>query len=86
MLSATPTQLLVLQQGLGQLAGRARAVGLSDQDMAEWLLSLSARWLRAHGVSAANVHTWLDAELRDGVQLQPLIAAAAASNDFGGRR
>ena len=54
--------------------------------MAEWLLSLSVRWLKAHGVSAANVHTWVDLELRQGVELVPLVAAAAAANDFGGRR
>lgn len=59
---------------------------MTDQEMAEWLLALSGRWLRAHGVSAANVHTWLDLELAAAALPVPLVAAARASNDFGGRR
>lgn len=61
-------------------------VGLTDQEFAEWLLSLSARWLAAHGVSRTNIQLWVARELDQGPQLRPMVADAAAKNDFGGRR
>ena len=63
----------------------SRKAGVSDQELATWLFSLGARWLFAHGVSAANIHTWIAQELSAN-KLAPLIAGAAAPNDFGGRR
>jgi hypothetical protein len=62
-----------------------RERGVTDQELAEWVFSLGARWLHAHGVSATNIHLWIDREL-GGNKLTPLIAAARAANDFGGRR
>jgi hypothetical protein len=59
--------------------------GVSDQELAEWLFALGARWLVAHGVSPANIHAWIAHELSAN-RLAPLVAAAAADNDFGGRR
>jgi hypothetical protein len=85
-IAVSPSQLLALQQGLGLLATRARGVGLTDQEMAEWLLSLAGRWLTAHGVSNENVHAWLELELRNTVSPVPLVAAARTRNDFGGMR
>jgi len=79
-----------LTQHVAALATTARAHQLSDQDVAEWLLSLSARWLNAHGVARHNVQLWVDREMTIGAtpqhRLTPLIAAAASRNDFGGRR
>lgn len=49
------------------------------------MLGLGARWLQAHGVSATNVHLWIDRALAMPAPA-PLVAAAAAANDFGGRR
>lgn len=70
---------------LAQFATTTRAAGVSDQSMAEWLLGVGGRWLVAHGVSAANVHAWLDQQLGRRLPM-PLTAAAAAPNDFGGDR
>jgi hypothetical protein len=80
------TQSAFLARAFGSLVQVARKRGISDQPLAEWLLSLSVRWLNAHGVSAANVHTWVDRELSGGRVIVPLVAAAAAKNDFGGDR
>lgn len=80
-------QLLSLQ--VAQLARVAREKGLADQDVAEWLLSLSCRWLNAHGVSRENVQLWVAREMERGAttqKLTPLVAAAASANDFGCRR
>jgi hypothetical protein len=63
----------------------ARKHGVSDQELAEWLFALGARWLFAHGVSAENIHAWIARELELN-RIAPLVASAAAANDFGGRR
>lgn len=87
MLLLRPEQATRLQIVFGRLAVFARErIGLTDQEFAEWLLSTSSRWLAAHGVSRTNIHLWVDRELTEGPKLQPLIAAAASRNDFGGRR
>ena len=81
----TVQQRAHLQMAFAAFAAASRAAGVSDQSMAEWLLGVGGRWLVAHGVSAINVHTWLDQQL--GRRLPaPLAAAAAARNDFGGDR
>lgn len=82
----TATQLLTANNALGVLARSLRAVGVTDQEMCEWLLSLSSRWLHAHGVSAENIHAWAALEMREAHTPLPLIAAARARNDFGGKR
>lgn len=82
----TASQTLVAQRAIGFLARELRGVGVSDQDMAEWLLSLSCRWLAVHGVSVVNVHAWADAEMREAHSPLPLVAAARSRNDFGGSR
>lgn len=82
----TATQTLIAQQAISTLARALRGAGVSDQDMAEWLLSLSCRWLAVHGVSIANVHAWADAEMREAHSPLPLVAAARSRNDFGGGR
>ena len=61
-------------------------MGVRDQDVAEWMLSIGVRWLHAHGVSASNLHLWIDHEMTSGAKLAPLVAAAAARNDIGGQR
>jgi hypothetical protein len=68
-----------------RFARDARGVGLSDQELAEWMLDVGARWLQAHGVSAANVHAWIDQALSKSAPM-PLTAAARSANDFGSRR
>lgn len=87
MLALRPEQASRLQIVFGRLAVFARErIGLTDQEFAEWLLSVSARWLAAHGVSRSNIQLWIAHELDQGPQLQPMVAAAATRNDFGGRR
>ena len=87
VVSLRPDQATRLQIVFGRLAQFSRErIGLTDQEFAEWLLSVSARWLNAHGVSRTNVHLWVDRELTEGPKLQPMVAAAATANDFGGRR
>lgn len=87
MLSIRPDQVTRLQIVFGRLATFSRErIGLTDQEFAEWLLSVSARWLAAHGVSRTNIQIWVARELDQGPQLQPMVAGAAARNDFGGRR
>lgn len=81
----TSAQRSALQAALGDFARSARLALVSDQDMSEWLLSVSSRWLHAHGISRANVHQWVDYVLDQGAP-RPLTAAARASNDFGGGR
>lgn len=49
------------------------------------MLDVGARWLQAHGVSAANVHAWIDQSLGKAAPM-PLTAAARSVNDFGARR
>lgn len=81
----SPRQTDVLRVVFASFTRVVRARGVSDQELAEWLFSLGARWLHAHGVSATNIHLWIDREL-GGHKLTPLIAAARSANDFGGRR
>jgi len=83
-----PKQEATLQACVAALARRARSAGVTDQDVAEWLLSLAVRWLRAHGVTRENIHTWVNFELdrANKTRLSPLVAAAASPNDFGGGR
>jgi hypothetical protein len=82
----TASQLATAQTALTVFAQAMRSVGITDQEMAEWLLSLSVRWLRVHGVSPENIHAWSDLEMRESHSPLPLIAAARTRNDFGGRR
>lgn len=70
---------------LDRFATDARCVGLSDQELAEFMLEVGARWLAAHGVSATNVHLWIDRALAKPAPV-PLSAAARERNDFGARR
>lgn len=81
-----PDQHAFLQGVFARLAPHVRERGITDQDLAEWLLSLGARWLHAHGVTRENVQLWVARELSSGPKLSPLVAAARAANDFGGRR
>lgn len=64
----------------------ARDVGASDQDVAEWMLQLGCRWLKAHGVPAPNVLEWCAAAVSEPVVLRPMTVEARARNDFGGGR
>lgn len=82
----TASQILTAQRALGVFAKTLRAAGVRDQDMAEWLLSLSCRWLKVHGVSNDNVHAWAEAEMNEAHSPLPLVAAARTRNDFGGGR
>jgi hypothetical protein len=82
----TPIQQRFLQQQFAAFMAAARKQGIVDQEMCEWLLSLASRWLVAHGVRSADVHVWVEREMRDARMPRPLVAAAAAPNDFGGRR
>jgi hypothetical protein len=87
VLQLRPEQVTRLQIVFSRLAQFAREhIGVTDQEFAEWLLSLSARWLAAHGVSRSNIQLWIARELEQGPQLRPMIAAAETRNDFGGRR
>lgn len=87
MAALRPDQDQLLQRAFTRVAIFARdRVGVSDQELAEWLLQLSARWLHAHGVSVANVQAWTAHAIQQGQRLVPLVAAAASRNDFGGRR
>lgn len=85
-----PVVEAALTRQVAELARVARSHDLTDQDLAEWLLSLSARWLHAHGVARHNVQIWVDREIEaartPSLRLTPLVAAAASPNDFGGRR
>lgn len=80
------TQQRYLHAQFSAFTRGARSHGLSDQDMAEWFLSLAGRWLVAHGVDRQSVHSWLELELRDARIPVPLIAAARAKSDFGAKR
>jgi hypothetical protein len=80
------TQQRYLHAQFAAFTRGARAKGLTDQDLAEWFLSLGGRWLVAHGVANQNVHSWLELELRDARTPVPLIAAARAKSDFGAKR
>ena len=82
----TAQQTLFLQLHFANFARKARAKGIADQDMCEWLASLGVRWLHAHGVSKENVHAWVEQEMRDARSPQPIVAGARAKNDFGGHR
>jgi len=81
----TPTQQALLTRMLGVVAPAARRAGITDQDMAEWLLDLGVRWLAAHGVSETNLHLWVTQALQRPRPV-PLTAAARTRNDFGDRR
>jgi hypothetical protein len=70
---------------LDRFARDTRALGLSDQELAEFMLRVGSRWLQAHGVSAANIHLWIDQALGAPAPV-PLTAAARAVNDFGNCR
>jgi len=79
-------QRALLQRHLDTMGREARAAGLTDQDVAEWLLGLGARWLCAHGVSPDAVLQWTALTVKRPVVLRPMGAAARAKNDFGGGR
>lgn len=79
-------QRSALHYELDAFMRKAREVGCSDQDVAEWMLQLSCRWLKAHGISAANVLEWCAAAVSEPVVLRPLTVEARARNDFGGGR
>jgi hypothetical protein len=81
----TPEQRAAVHGHLDRFARESRGVGLSDQELAEFMLDLSVRWLRAHGVSGANIHAWINSLLTRRSPL-PLTAAARSSSDFGARR
>ena len=73
---------------MGHLTGfmtQARGLGLDDRAVAEWLLSLSARWLHAHGYSKLSLHQWVQHEIERPAPM-PLTAAGLARKDFGGER
>jgi hypothetical protein len=81
-----PQQRAALSGHFDRFARAAREQEfIPDQEVAEFMLHVGARWLLAHGVSAANIHTWIDRSLVQPAP-QPLTAAARAANDFGGRR
>lgn len=63
----------------------ARAIGVSDQQIAEWLLRVSSRWLKSHGVEPTNIHQWIAHHLGLAAPV-PLVDAARAKNDFGNLR
>ena len=81
----TPAQREIVLGHFDRFARDSRAVGLSDQDVAEFMLTLSARWLVAHGIAQSNLHLWIQQALRKPAPL-PLTAAARARNDFGASR
>lgn len=81
----TPTQNAAVLERFGDFARGARLVGLDDRALAEWLLSLSARWLHAHGYSHQSLQQWVQHELERSGPV-PLTAAARARKDFGTRR
>ena len=81
----TPQQTALLTRLLSSFARLARREGLTDQQLAEWMLDLAVRWLAAHGISDNNLHLWVTHALQ-GPRPLPLTAAARAPNDFGGRR
>lgn len=73
---------------MGHLTGfmsQTRELGLDDRTVAEWMLSLSARWLHAHGYSQLSLHQWIQHEIERPRQM-PLTAAGRAGKDFGGER
>lgn len=65
--------------------GLARDSGVDDRALAEWLLSLSARWLHAHGYSHQSLQQWVQHEI-ERPRPTPLTAAGRAAKDFGERR
>lgn len=80
-------QLAAVRNHFDDFARDARGVGLSDQQLCEWLLQLSGRWLQSHGVPGEYVLRWLALQLSKSANvLQPMAAAARAKNDFGGQR
>lgn len=85
MVRVNPAELEALHQALAAFARSARAAGLADQQMAEYMLGTGSRWLHAHGVSVANIHAWVDLHLKRPAPM-PLTAAARARNDFGSAR
>ena len=85
-LALSTPKTVALRGVFGSFVRVVRERGVTDQELAEWLLSVTVRWLAAHGVAAGNIHLWIDRELREGPKLQPLVAAARSTNDFGGRR
>jgi hypothetical protein len=83
--TVTPTQNAAVLERFARFMRGARGVGVDDRVLAEWLLSVSVRWLNAHGYSQTSLHQWVQHELeRPGPA--PLTAAAAAHKDFGERR
>ena len=81
----TPAQREIVLGHFDRFARDSRAVGLSDQDVAEFMLTLSARWLAAHVIAQSNLHLWIASALRLPSPV-PLTAAARARNDFGASR
>jgi hypothetical protein len=83
--AVSPAQREIVLSHFDRFARESRSIGVSDQDVAEFMLQVGGRWLQAHGVSAANIHSWIDASLRKPAPL-PLTAAARSRNDFGASR
>lgn len=77
----TPTQTSAINAHFDRFVAGCRAGTLDDRAIAEWMLSLAARWLHAHGYSRANLHLWVTHEL-DRAKPSPFTAAAAVSKDF----
>lgn len=81
----TPAQQAAINSHFDVFVAGCRRAGIGDREMAEWMLSLSARYLHAHGYSRGNIHMWITHQL-DRPAPAPLLAAAAAAKDFGERR
>lgn len=79
-------QRSALHYNLDAFMRGARDVGAADQEVAEWMLQLSCRWLKAHGVPAENVLQWCAQAVQQPVVLRPLTVEARSRNDFGGGR
>lgn len=78
-------QVEFMRAMFGAMVSVSRKKKISDQQLAEWLLCVTARWLCAHGVSRPNLHQWIEQQLNTS-HLLPLVASAARANDFGGTR
>ena len=81
----TEQQLAELLKLFDSFGRSARALGITDQQLSEWLLKLGARWLLAHGVSSDSIMQWVSLALRRPVIL-PMTREARSRNDFGGMR
>lgn len=81
----TPQQQAAINTSFDVFVAGCRRFDIGDRDLAEWMLSLSVRYLHAHGYSRGNIHMWVTHQL-DRRAPSPLIAAAALAKDFGERR